>query len=367
MENIIKSFKVDIFSNGETIYFLDDLMHHFDYRVINNKDTNETPNDVLLMFSRHFKIPNIIEFINRYKRIIVFERHENIDEILLVETIVPILKEFKGSKLAICHNPRLDLFIKKQTGDDSWYVFPISAQISIWRDEKYKETQLIENKKHTIKTYLGKRKWDRDLVYLLQKNYCTNDLSVLNYSFNNCDEPDADFYLKVNQHLKTLNIDKTKFDLEIIGSKPIKDMGFTQPQYQVNSLDYKYYVICETSNEDFTDDEYKRKKKPPRYSLTEKSIIPIASGNIFYDFSFRFPSSIYLKEAGFETYFDDNSLNGLKEFYEIINKYPDDMYNDNIVRDKIKHNFKLSKPMVACGIYEMPLYLKHIIDFVNNT
>jgi hypothetical protein len=367
MENIITSFKVDIFSNSETIYFLNDLMHHFDYRVIDNKDTNETPNDVLLMFSRHFRIPNIIDFINRYKRIIVFERHENIDEILLVETIVPILKEFKGSKLAICHNPRLDLFIKEQTGDDTWYKFPIDAQISIWRDEKYKETILNNNKQYTIKTYLGKRKWDRDLVYLLQKNYCSNDLSVLNYSFNNCGEPEASFYSKVNEYLKTLNIDESTFDLEIIGNKPILDEGFNSPQYQVNSLDYKYYVICETSNEDFTDDEYKQRKKPPRYSLTEKSIMPLANGNIFYDFSFRFPSSTYLKEVGFETFFDDNSLNGLKEFYEMINKYPDDMYNDIIIKDKIKHNYELVKPMVECGVYEMPLYLKHIIDFVNNT
>ena len=93
----------------------------------------------------------------------------------------------------------------------------------------------------------------------------------------------------------------------------------------------------------------------------------MASGNIFYDFSFRFPSSKYLKEAGFETFFDDNSLAGLNTFYELINKYPDDMYNDTIIKAKIKHNFELAKTMVACGTYEMPLYLKHIIDFVNNT
>lgn len=362
------SFKIDIFTNGEQVYMLNDVLYNFDYRVIDNKDTNETPNDVLLMFSRHFRIPNIIEFINRYKRIIVFERHENIDEIVLVETIVPILKEFKGSKLAICHNPRLDLYIKEFMGDDSWYEFPISAQISIWRDEKYKETQLIEDKKNTIKTYLGKRKFDRDLVYLLQKNYCSNDLSVLGYSFNNCTEPDEFFYSRFYKQLSTLDIDKDTFNLEIIGNKPIFDEGFKNPQYQVNSLDYKYYVIVETANEDFTDEEYNRPNgKPKRYSLTEKSIIPLANGNIFYDFSFRFPSSKYLKEAGFETFFDDNTLNGLKEFYEMINKYPDDMYNDTIIRDKIKHNYGLIKPMVACGVYEMPLYLKHIIDFVNNT
>ena len=361
------SFKIDIFSNGETIYFLDDLMNHFDYRVINDKNTSLLPNDILLIFSKHFEIPNIIDFINRYKRIVVFERHENIDEILLVEKIVPILKNYSGSKLAICNNPRLDLFIKEHTGDDSWYKFPINAQISIWRDPKYKETVLNENKEYTIKTYLGKRKWDRDLVYLLQKNYCSNNLSILNYSFNNCGEPDDIFYKKIDFYLEQLNIDKKIFDLNIIGSKPIFDEGFTQPQYQVNSLDYKYYVICETANEDFSDDEYKQKKKPPRYSLTEKSIIPLASGNIFYDFSFRFPSSRYLKEAGFETFFEDNSLIGLKNFYETINQYPNEIYNNKIVKEKIKHNYELVKPIVACGTYEMPLYLKTIADFVSNT
>jgi hypothetical protein len=51
----------------------------------------------------------------------------------------------------------------------------------------------------------------------------------------------------------------------------------------------------------------------------------------------------------------------------MINQYPDDMYNDGIVKAKLKHNYDLIKPIVAVGDFEMPLYLKHIIDFVNNT
>ena len=362
----ITSFKIDIFTNGDEVYMLDDVLYNFECRFIENKDENYIPNEILLIFSRHFDLPNIIDLLNKYKRIVIFEMHEYIDEIRMKNTIIPILKEYRGSKTVISHMPNYHSLIEEWFGDNTFYPFSIESQISIWRSKHYKGLEYNENRNKTIKTYIGKRKWDRDLVYLLQKNYCSNDLSILKYTYNNCGEPDEHHKSKVQSYINTLNVNND-FNYDIINDSWTIDAGFNQVQCKVDTLDFKYYVIVETQNPDLSIDEYKRFDMIPRYTLTEKSIVPLAMGNIFYDFSFKYPSTKFLKEIGFETFFDDNSLAGLKDFYEMINKYPDDMYNDSVVKAKLKHNFDLIKPIVAVDDFEMPLYLKHIIDFVNNT
>ena len=364
--NKISLFKIDIFTNGETVYMLDDVLHNFNCRFVETINNNYTPNEVLLIFSRHFDLPNIIDLLNKYKRIIIFERHEYVDEVRMKNTIMPILKNYNGSKTVISHIPNYHLLIKEWFDDDTFYPFPLEAQLSIWRSKHYKAIEYNENRNNTIKTYLGQRKWDRDLVYLLQKNYCTNDKSILKYTYNNGNPPQEYHNNKVISYINSLNPNNT-FDYNITNNEWTTDEGFYQVQCKVNTLDYKYYVIVETQNPDHSVSDYKNLKMIPRYSLTEKSIIPLAMGNIFYDFSFKYPSTKFLKEIGFETFFDDNSLFGLKSFYEMINKYPDEMYNDNIVKQKIKHNFNLINPIVAVDDYEMPLYIKFIVDFVSNT
>lgn len=362
----ITLFKIDIFTNGEKVYMLDDVLHNFNCRFVESINDNYNTNEVLLIFSKHFDLPNIIDLINKYKRIIIFERHEYIDEIRMKDIIMPILKDYKGNKTVISHMPNYHLLIKEWFGDDTFYPFPLEAQISIWRSKHYKEIKYNEHRNNTIKTYLGKRKWDRDLVYLLQKNYCTNNNSILKYTFNNCGEIDEYHKNKVISYINLLNVDDN-FDYNITNDEWTTDDGFYQVQCKVNTLNYKYYVIVETQNPDLTIEDYIKFEMIPRYTLTEKSIIPLAMGNIFYDFSFKYPSTKFLKEIGFETFFDDNSLLGLKSFYEMINKYPDEMYNDTIVKQKIKHNFNLINPIVAVDDYEMPLYIKFIVDFVSNT
>ena len=108
----ITSFQIDIFTNGEEVYMLDDVLFNFKCRFIKNINDTFLPNDVLLIFSRHFDLPNILDLINRYNRIIIFERHEYVDEIRMKNTIMPILKNYKGNKTVISHMPNYHSLIK---------------------------------------------------------------------------------------------------------------------------------------------------------------------------------------------------------------------------------------------------------------
>ena len=142
----ITSFKIDIFTNGDEVYMLDDVLYNFECRFIENKDENYIPNEILLIFSRHFDLPNIIDLLNKYKRIVIFERHEYIDEIRMKNTIIPILKGYSGSKTVISHMPNYHLLIEEWFGDNTFYPFSIESQISIWRSKHYKEIEYNQNR-----------------------------------------------------------------------------------------------------------------------------------------------------------------------------------------------------------------------------
>jgi hypothetical protein len=157
-----------------------------------------------------------------------------------------------------------------------------------------------------------------------------------------------------------IGVDFDEIKFQIKAEKHIKETAYEPNCY--NLADTMFYILTETYNPLILPNVVNDNKAKYIYSFTEKSIWPLISGNIFYDFNFITNTSKFIKKYGFETFYDDHSFSGLHTFLLDIKQNGDDIYYDKTNQNKIKHNFDLSKK-----IYNPThnLLLKYIIDFTN--
>lgn len=344
-------FKIDVYNNDlennniGAIYY---LQNFFNITFI-NVDSIATA-DTILLLPYQFMDNYIFDIIKKYKKLIIFDYHEQSSTEYIEQYILPNTLQFNGAKLWICNNPEMADIMNNVFGDKNWIKLPIDVHMyqfyfpffinnAIRYPTYFDNLKFSLDRTYNLKTFLGKRKWERDLVYLLQSSILDKDeLSLLNYAFTESQEEiDAIPRFKIKKILEDVGI--TEIDYNIKKNDRIIHNDYPHFTYELE--DTKFFVILETKNNEYD----KNKINHKQISLTEKSMLPVMYGNIFYDFSFNTPVSKYLHEIGYETFFENTNVLGLKEFYENIKTNSNDMFNDNTNIKKMKHNFDLSKKL----------------------